>query len=126
MGTRVRTLYAAELLPLATMLARMSVANSADIPPPVEIEDVQKAGKATGSDLAAATWAPRALPDPATKVPEVGGVQKAMPDPASWIPAAGAIATPMLSGTGPIQWAFASVIVLGAVDAVTRALRRSV
>lgn len=36
----------------ATMLARKSVANSADIPPPVEIEDVQKAGKATDSDIA--------------------------------------------------------------------------
>ena len=34
--------------------------------------------------------------------------------------------TPMLSGTGPIQWAFAAVIVLGAVYAVARALRRSV
>ena len=93
----------------ATMLARMSVANSADIPPPVEIEDVQKAGKATDSDIAESTW-----------------WQKALQDPATWVPAVGGVATPMLSGTGPIQWAFAAVIVLGAVYAVTRALRRSV
>lgn len=93
----------------ATMMARKSVANVADIPPPVEIEAVQEAGKGTDSDIAESTW-----------------LQKAMQDPASWIPAAGAIATPMLSGTGPIQWAFAAVIVLGAVYAVTRALRRSV
>ena len=93
----------------ATMMARKSVANVADIPPPVEIEAVQEAGKGTDSDIAESTL-----------------LQKVMQDPASWIPAAGAIATPMLSGTGPIQWAFAAVIVLGAVYAVTRALRRSV
>ena len=93
----------------ATMLARMSVANVADIPPPVEIEAVQEAGKGTDSDIAESTW-----------------WQKALQDPATWVPAVGGVATPMLSGTGPIQWAFAAVIVLGAVYAVARALRRSV
>lgn len=78
------------------------------IPPPVEQREVAEAGKATDRDIAPATW-----------------WQKAISDPASWIPAAGAVVTPLLSGTGPIQWAVAAVIVLGVFYAVARALRRA-
>lgn len=93
----------------ASKLAASGAVAVSEIPAPRPPREDLPTGKATDSDIAESTW-----------------WQKAMQDPASWIPAAGAIATPMLSGTGPIQWAFAAVIVLGAVYAVTRALRRSV
>lgn len=95
----------------ATQLHRVGKSVSktaANIPAPVEIEEVQEAGKATDEEIAESTW-----------------WQKALQDPAAWIPAAGAVVTPMLSGEGPIQWAVAAVIVLGAFYAVSRALRRS-
>lgn len=90
----------------ATQLSRKA-ALAATIPAPVPLPEVAEAGKATDYDIAESTW-----------------WQKAMADPASWIPAAGAIITPALSGSGPIQWAVAGVIVLGTFYAVTRALRR--
>ena len=91
----------------ASKLAASGALAVSEIPAPRPPREDLPTGKATDSDIAESTW-----------------LQKAMQDPASWIPAAGAIVTPMLSGTGPIQWAVAGVIIVGAFYAVARGLRR--
>lgn len=64
------------------------------------------AAKAQERDVAERTW-----------------VERAMRDPAPLIPIAGGLVTPLVQST-PIQWALAAVIVLGAVYALTRAVKR--
>lgn len=51
-------------------------------------------------------------------------VGKVLADPAILIPAVGTIAAPAIGGSGPISWALAGVILLGALYALTRALKR--
>lgn len=78
----------------------------AHIPAPVPVADA--GAKARPENTAELTWWQRALSDPATLVPAVGGVL-----------------TPLVGNDGPIQWALAAVIVIGAVYAVVRALRKA-
>lgn len=65
--------------------------------------------KARIEDTAEATW-----------------ISKALAEPSVWVPAAGGILTGMTDGDGPMQWALAAVIVIGAIYAGTRLLKRAV
>lgn len=65
-----------------------------------------------------------------TKAPEKADeakkdiVKEVLKDPANLVPVAGALATPFVSGTGPVQYAVAIVIVLGVLFVAYRFLKR--
>lgn len=85
----------------AVRLAR----DAAEIPPPV----VAAPAKANEDDTAETTW-----------------IGKAMAEPSVWIPAMGGVLSGLTEGDGPMQWALAAVIVVGAIFAGTRLLKRAV
>ena len=68
---------------------------------------VEAPGKATESDTAESTW-----------------YKEALKQPTIWIPTAGGILSGITDGDGPLQWAIAAVIVIGAVVAGVRLLKR--
>lgn len=85
----------------AVRLAR----GAGDIPPPVVVAPA----KANEDDTAETTW-----------------IGKAMAEPSVWIPAMGGVLSGLTEGDGPMQWALAAVIVVGAIFAATRLLKRAV
>lgn len=51
-------------------------------------------------------------------------LQRALADPVAVLPAVGAFITPIIDGSGPIQWAVAAAIVAGVAWALYRAMQR--
>lgn len=57
---------------------------------------------------------------------EASWVKKTLDEPSIWLPVVGGVASGAVEGDGPMQWAIAAVIVMGALFAGVRLLKRSV
>ncbi|SET74711.1 glycoside hydrolase family 108 protein [Paracoccus homiensis] len=80
---------------------------------------------AMGADRPDTSTVPRTPKAPDADRAESAWIKKALEEPAVWIPAAGGVLSGLTDGDGPMQWALAAVIVVGAVYAATRLLKKA-